>query len=178
TREEQEFEIVDLNLIMKEIQEDMELTIVKKKTAIDIESLPKITAVPSQMNQLFSNLLSNSLKFSQPGLPLKIQLKSNLLSGEEIKKLKIPNPEKQYAKIIFSDNGIGFEQQYAEQIFRLFTRLHGKTEYDGTGIGLGLCKKIVLNHCGMICAESTPGKGADFHIVLPLELEECFFQQC
>ena len=168
TREEQEFEIVDLNLIMKEIQEDMELTIVKKKTAIDIESLPKITAVPSQMNQLFSNLLSNSLKFSQPDLPLKIQLKSNLLSGEEIKKLKIPNPEKQYAKIIFSDNGIGFEQQYAEQIFRLFTRLHGKTEYDGTGIGLGLCKKIVLNHCGMIWAESTPGKGADFHIVLPL----------
>ena len=120
------------------------------------------------MNQLFSNLFSNSLKFSKPGESLKIKIDYKILSDHEVADLNIPDPQDQYIKIIFSDNGIGFEQQNAQQIFRLFTRLHGKAEYEGTGIGLGLCKKIVQNHNGLIWAESEPGKGADFIIVLPL----------
>lgn len=168
TREEQIFESTDLNKIIEEIKADMELNIQQNDATVETITLPLIKAVPSQMNQLFSNLFSNSLKFSKPGEPLKIKIDYKILSNQEVARLNIPDPHDQYIKIIFSDNGIGFEQQYAQQIFRLFTRLHGKAEYAGTGIGLGLCKKIVQNHNGLIWAESEPGKGADFIIVLPL----------
>ncbi len=168
TREEQVFESTDLNNIIEEIKADLELSIQQKDASIHASALPLIKAVPSQMNQLFSNLFSNSLKFSKPGEPLQIKIDYKILSEQEVAALNIPDAQEAYIKIIFSDNGIGFEQQYAQQIFRLFTRLHGKAEYEGTGIGLGLCKKIVQNHNGLIWAESELGKGADFIIVLPL----------
>ena len=168
TREEQVFESTDLNNIIEEIKADLELSIQQKDASIHASALPLIKAVPSQMNQLFSNLFSNSLKFSKPGKPLQIKIDYKILSEQEVAALNIPDAQEAYIKIIFSDNGIGFEQQYAQQIFRLFTRLHGKAEYEGTGIGLGLCKKIVQNHNGLIWAESELGKGADFIIVLPL----------
>ncbi len=168
TRDDQMFESTDLNNIIEEIKADLELSIQQKNATIQKKELPLVKAVPSQMNQLFSNLFSNSLKFSKPGEPLQMKIDYKILSVQEVAELNIPEAQDKYIKIVFSDNGIGFEQQYAQQIFRLFSRLHGKAEYEGTGIGLGLCKKIVQNHNGLIWAESEPGKGADFNIVLPL----------
>jgi signal transduction histidine kinase len=118
-----------------------------------------------QLGQLFSNLISNSLKFSPRG-PV-ITITAELVSsvpGE----ITGGDPSRQpYHLIVFEDNGIGFEQQYSKAIFSLFQRLHGKQDYAGTGIGLALCKKIVENHNGFIAATSEPGKGARFSVYLP-----------
>ena len=119
------------------------------------------------MNQLFFNLFSNSLKFSKPDISLVIKITNSFLSIEELASLRL-DPTREYLKICFADNGIGFEQQYAEAIFVLFKRLHGKLDYEGTGIGLGLCKKVINNHNGAIWAESAIGEGAVFFVVLPL----------
>ena len=167
TREEQQFVTTDLNKIIDDVEADMEVAIQKKEATIVKDKLPGINAVQSQMNQLFSNLFSNALKFSKPGIPLEIKITSEIIGANSTSIIK-PNPAQSYLKINFTDNGIGFDQQYAEQIFSLFKRLHGKTEYEGTGIGLGLCKKIVQNHNGAIWANSELGKGANFTILLPL----------
>jgi PAS domain S-box-containing protein len=167
TREEQQFVTTDLNQIIEDVEADMEVSIGRKQAIIVKDKLPAINAVQSQMNQLFSNLFSNALKFSKPGIPLEIKITGEMIAANSTSIIK-PNPAQAYLKIIFTDNGIGFEQQYAEQIFSLFKRLHGKTEYEGTGIGLGLCKKIVQNHNGAIWADSVLGEGANFTILLPV----------
>jgi signal transduction histidine kinase len=118
-----------------------------------------------QINQLFLNLLSNSLKFSE-GAP-DINISSSILPESEIKKIGFTKNGAEYIKLVFSDNGIGFEQQYADKIFSIFQRLH-TSQYAGTGIGLALCKKIVENHGGFITVESEPEKGTSFFIYLPL----------
>ena len=165
--EEQQFTAIDLNLILADIETDLELVIQQKEATITKDKLPQIIARPAQINQLFFNLFSNALKFSKPGVPVKIGIKCEPVSEEDILSGKVPEPQKSYTKIIFSDNGIGFEQLYAEQIFSLFKRLHSRNEYEGTGIGLGLCKKIVQRHNGSIWAKSEPDKGATFYILLP-----------
>jgi signal transduction histidine kinase len=106
------------------------------------------------MSQLFGNLLSNALKYNRAGVQAEIKIHAEREGNEY--------------HIWFSDNGIGFDQQYAEQIFHIFQRLHHKTEYTGTGIGLAICKKIAENHRGDISASGEPGKGATFHIRLPI----------
>lgn len=166
TAEAQVFTPVNLNKIAEEVEDDLELVISEKKATIVKDVLPVINGVPGQINQLFFNLFSNALKFSKPGIPVRIQIKYSQPSKEEssVKGLYTHQP---YIKISFTDNGIGFDQEYAEQIFSLFKRLHAKTEYEGTGIGLGLCRKIVLNHKGAIWAESEKDKGSTFHILLP-----------
>jgi PAS domain S-box-containing protein len=168
TREEQQFKNVDLAKTIEDVEADLELVIQQKKAAIIKDKLPQITAVSTQMNQLFCNLFSNALKFSKPDVPVKIEIKFEYCTGNDLPQVKELRSKEWYIKIIFSDNGIGFEQQQAEQIFSLFKRLHGKSEYEGTGIGLGLCKKIVQNHKGIIWAESEPDNGARFYIVLPV----------
>ncbi|HZH66724.1 MAG TPA: PAS domain-containing protein [Flavisolibacter sp.] len=168
TREEQHFELVDLTKIIEEVEADLELVIQQKGAIITKNEMIPIKAVPMQMTQLFFNLYSNALKFSKPEVPVQIDIQCHLLSVEEAGLLVLPDLQCRYIKIAFCDNGIGFEQQHAAQIFNLFKRLHGKSEYDGTGIGLGLCKKIVQNHHGQIWAESAEGKGARFYIVLPV----------
>ena len=167
TREAQQFVQTDLNKIIEQIEADLELVILQKNATIQKDILPEIAAVPSQMNQLFYNLFSNALKFSKPDVPVKIEIRVEFPSNEEISKKGL-SAQRSYLKINFTDNGIGFAQEYAEQIFSLFKRLHGRTEYEGTGIGLGLCKKIVQNHSGAIWAESASQEGAVFHILLPL----------
>ena len=118
-----------------------------------------------QLSQLFANIINNSLKYTERKPVIDITCK--VLDAEDFKKHPKLEPEKTYYKMDFSDNGIGFEQQYSEQIFAIFQRLHGKQTYSGTGIGLALCKKIVENHNGIIYGRGEPNKGATFTIILP-----------
>jgi signal transduction histidine kinase len=120
--------------------------------------------VPSQFRQLFQNLISNSLKFVRDDVPPQITITHSYLSPGEIPPLE---GAPRYLKLEFRDNGIGFEEEYAQKIFAIFQRLHGRSEYEGTGIGLAICKKIVEHHGGVIYAHATPGQGATFTVILP-----------
>jgi PAS domain S-box-containing protein len=165
TRSSRAYVPCDLNGVIQNVLSDQELKIEETKTTFNIDKLPEIDAVPSEMRQLFNNLLSNAIKFRKKDSIPVMQIQSNLLSDAEKVKLQLPF-DKKYYKIRFIDNGIGFEQEYAEKIFQIFQRLHGKAEYPGAGIGLAICKKIVDNHEGIIYASST-GDGATFTIILP-----------
>jgi PAS domain S-box-containing protein len=166
-KEAKEFIPTDLNKIIEDIEADLEIIIQQKNATIIKESLPSLSVVPGQIHQLFFNLFNNALKFTKPDVPVRINIAHQLANAEEVA-TKALDEQQRFIKITFSDNGIGFEQKYAEYIFSLFKRLHGKNEYEGTGIGLGLCKKIVENHGGAIWATSEPGEGATFHILLPM----------
>jgi len=156
---------VDLNSLVKDIKQDFELLIEEKNAIIDCDLLPSVTGNRTQLGQVFSNLISNSLKFAQVAPVIKIR--SQIVPKSKI----IGAPEYlsdfDYTYISVEDNGIGFEQKYSNLIFTLFQRLHGKNEYSGTGIGLALCKKIIENHNGFVSATGKLGKGATFHIYLP-----------
>jgi len=157
---------VNLNDILTGVKQDYELLIEEKKATIISENLPKVTGNPIQFGQLFSNLISNSLKFCQEKPIIKIS--ATKVNNAQVKSAPTIFSNKGYHKIIFEDNGIGFEQQFDKIIFSLFQRLHGKQQYTGTGIGLALCKKIVENHGGAIEARSALGKGATFAVYLPV----------
>lgn len=158
---------VDLNEVFKNIESDFEVMINQKKAVITAEALPVVDAIPLQMNQLFYNLISNSLKFSLEGVPPVIKINSRKLSAAEVKERPLLNKNQTYYELVFSDNGIGFNQQYEHKIFEIFQRLNTRVEYEGTGIGLALCNKIVQNHNGQIYAKSQEDKGASFYIILP-----------
>lgn len=160
------FSEVDLGESLRKAEAELELKFEETGSVIESASLPTITAISSQMVQLFTNLLSNAIKFRTPGEPVKIVITCDELSSSE-KQSRMLSAEKEYYKITVKDNGIGFEQEYAVRIFQIFQRLHGKAEYPGSGIGLAICKKIIENHNGIIYAESAPGKGATFTIILP-----------
>lgn len=166
---EESFVPVNLNEVAEGVKEDYEISIAQKSAVINIGNLCRVQAAPLQMNQLIFNLMGNALKFSREGVPPVINIESKILSNEEVAAFPALNPEKDYCEIIFSDNGIGFNQQFSEKIFEIFQRLHGKSQYEGTGIGLALCKKIVDYHKGEIYAMSQEGEGASFHIILPLK---------
>jgi two-component system CheB/CheR fusion protein len=121
------------------------------------------------MSQLFHNLISNSLKFSKEGVPPVISITYREFPEKEIEKYAKLKIAISYVEIIFRDNGIGFEQKYADQIFTIFQRIHNKESYSGTGIGLALCKKIIENHQGEIFVWSKENEGTVFHIILPLK---------
>lgn len=157
------YEPTDLNLVMREVQKDLAEIIADKKATIEFHDLPTVKAVPLQFQQLFSNIIENSIKYSHDGLPPVIKISAALVPAKN-RSFK----SKYCHKISISDNGIGFEQEYAENIFKLFQRLHGRNEYYGTGIGLAICKKIVENHNGVITAAGQPGEGATFDIFLPV----------
>lgn len=161
---------VDLNKQMKEILSDFEMLIQQKKANIFIGKLPVIEGREIQLQQLFQNLISNSLKFSDPLRAPVIEITSEYLKyrqGTEISEAEVTPAS--FCRINIKDNGIGFEEQDADKIFRIFFRLHGRSEYDGSGIGLAICKKIVDNHHGTIIADGKPGVGSTFIIVLPLK---------
>jgi signal transduction histidine kinase len=162
------FEPIDLNEVLQNVITDFELLIADKDATIRNDGLPKVKGIALQFHQLFSNLVSNALKFSET--PPLIHVSASVASPEAIKALPGLNPQLSYTCIRFEDNGIGFEQQYAEQIFTIFQRLDN-LQFGGTGIGLALCRKIVENHHGLITAEGHPGRGAVFYVYLPLESE-------
>ncbi|MCF6401485.1 PAS domain S-box protein [Chitinophaga filiformis] len=159
---------VDLTIMLQSVISDFELIIEEKHAEIIIGPLPVIKGIPLQINQLFYNLMSNALKFTQPDIRPVIEIKSTPISGE-LASVYMGKHErhKQYFDISFSDNGIGFEQKYADQIFEVFKRLHTRSQYPGSGIGLSLCRRIIANHSGHLYVESSPGKGSTFHIIIP-----------
>jgi two-component system CheB/CheR fusion protein len=162
------FEKVSLNQTVSNIVSDFDLLIQEKNAIISYDKLPTIEAIPVQIHQLFYNLIGNSLKFSNNDIVPVITIASRMLTEEELSKHSTLDQDIPFCEISIKDNGIGFEQQYADQIFLIFHRLHGRNEFAGTGIGLALCKKIVVNHHGEIDAQSNEKDGALFRILLPL----------
>ena len=162
---EDAFVPTDLNEVLENLIIDFELLLREKEAKINHPSLPVIDGIPLQLSQLFSNIINNSIKYTERK-PV-IDITHDSLSAADLKQFPMLNKEKTYHRIDFSDNGIGFEPEYSEQIFNIFQRLHGKQSYSGTGIGLALCKKIVENHHGVIFATGRPGEGATFTIILP-----------
>lgn len=160
-----DFDETNLNQVLEKVMEDLEDRITASNIHIAIDELPTVKAIPFQMEQLFNNLISNAIKYKGIEDP-KIIISSKKLNKNEITDDFIKK-SKSYYRISVLDNGIGFDQEHAEKIFELFQRLHQKSEYSGTGIGLAICKKIVQNHNGHIIAESELGKGASFCFYLP-----------
>lgn len=166
-KDREAFVPVDLNALMQSITNDFELLIEQKNVRINLSDLPAIEAITLQMQQLFGNLLSNALKFTRNNVPPVITISAQRLLKEEKSRHEGLLAEEDYFLIRVEDNGIGFNQEYAAQIFGIFQRLHRKADYAGTGIGLALCKKIVQNHHGDIYATSTKDAGAVFSVILP-----------
>jgi light-regulated signal transduction histidine kinase (bacteriophytochrome) len=161
------FTLVNLNEVVKDAMADLEITIKEKQAAINVSPLPELEAIPGQMRQMFQNLLSNALKFSKTDIRPIINISSepvNALSPEAV-----PDKKGKYVRIDISDNGIGLDESYIDKIFVIFQRLHGKTQYEGTGIGLAIVKKIIEKHNGIIGVKSKEGEGATFTMVLPVK---------
>ncbi|HVG12626.1 MAG TPA: ATP-binding protein [Flavisolibacter sp.] len=169
----QDMEEVQLSAVLQGVMDDLELLIQEKGAVVEIAPLPMIRGNALQLQQLFQNLLGNALKYHKENLPPRVQVTSRLLSGKQTG-LPIPTEaQKQYFYLVeVSDNGIGFEQKDAERIFNVFTRLHGNTEYKGSGVGLSIVRKVVEHHKGYIKAVSAPGTGAVFQIFLPALVSE------
>ncbi|MGI8635404.1 MAG: sensor histidine kinase, partial [Segetibacter sp.] len=168
SNEKGDYEEVDLKQVLDSVTSDLELKIIEKEAVINAGDLPVIYGNPLQLTQLFLNLISNSIKFSEK--KPEISISSVIIDKREAIAIDGFNYNGTCVELIFKDNGIGFEQHYAEKIFTVFQRLHGKQDYPGTGIGLALCKKIVDNHDGQISVKSAPGKGTEFKILLPANL--------
>lgn len=160
---------IDLNAIVANIRSDLELVIEEKKAEITTNHLPVIFGNHLQIHQLFLNLITNSLKFTEG--PPRISITANLVPAGQQRQGVAFKREGAYYELVFRDNGIGFDQQYADQIFAIFQRLHTADRYAGTGIGLALCKKIVENHQGAITVHSQPGQGTTFFVYLPVNPE-------
>ncbi|MDQ3047850.1 MAG: PAS domain S-box protein [Bacteroidota bacterium] len=167
-KDSEHFAQVDLNKTADDILADYEVLVEQKKATITFENLPILEAIPLQMSQLFGNMLGNALKFTKPDTKPVILVSSTPLDKTEIENNSGLDPTKEYIRLRFSDNGIGFKKEYAEQIFNIFQRLHRRTEFDGTGIGLAICKKIALNHHGLISADGSLENGAVFNVILPV----------
>jgi signal transduction histidine kinase len=162
-------EELDLAASIRQVLDDLELEIQRRGARITFDGLPAIKANRRQMHQLFQNLIGNALKYSRPGVPPEISIASKVLPGKEVLRDLSPDMrEKNFYHITVSDNGIGFDQKYAESIFNVFTRLHSDVEYRGSGIGLSIVKKVIESHNGIIWAESSPEKGSAFKILLPV----------
>jgi len=154
------FAETDLNEVCRSVHEDLELLIAEKHAQVKVEALPLIQGVKHQLHQLFYNLIFNSLQYARPGIPPRISITVNDIISED--------ESENYHEIIIADNGIGFAQQHAEKIFTVFERLQKDSDTKGTGIGLAICKKVAQNHGGRIFAVSSPGMGAQFHVLLPV----------
>lgn len=159
-RSSEPFVAVDLGAITKEVLGDLEVRIEKSGAKVEIEELPKIDGDPMQMRQLMLNLLSNALKFQPPGAIPLIKISATTLT---------PLSREPQCELRVQDNGIGFDEKYMDKIFAVFQRLHGRTEYEGTGVGLAVCRRIVDRHHGTITATSQSGKGATFIVTLPVK---------
>ena len=156
----------NLKEVLADVIQELSVNIEEKHAKVKVESLPKINIIQFQIHQLFVNLISNSLKYSKEDVAPIIKISTGKIEAEE-KFNDIVLSDKKYHKIIVSDNGIGFKQEFSEKIFQLFKRLETEMDYAGTGLGLAICKKIIENHNGFIKADGIPGTGAIFTIYLP-----------
>jgi signal transduction histidine kinase len=162
-----DFKLTDLNKVVADVLSELDGEIQSKGAVVQYDSLPSIMAIPGQAYQLFQNLISNSLKFCKEGTVPQVTIHTETLKGKVVPGVQEKFHENTYYRIYVRDNGIGFDPKYAEDIFVVFKRLHSYHEFEGTGIGLSICKKIVEQHKGQITAEGQPGKGATFIITLP-----------
>jgi len=161
------FVVVDLNRVAREVVADLEAQIVRTGGRVDLGDLPTIEADPLQMRQLLQNVIGNALKFCRPEQPPVVKIRNHLVADAE-PRLAASTPGDSYCRISVEDNGIGFDEKYLDRIFAVFQRLHGRGAYEGTGIGLAVCRRIVERHGGSITATSTPGQGTTFIISLPV----------
>jgi PAS domain S-box-containing protein len=166
SQKEEEYKLIDLNEILENVKSDFELQIAEKNAIIKNDRLPCIRGIPLQLHQLFSNLISNALKFSLKETIIEITCKTIAPANIALPGIKT---HAAYFELKFTDNGIGFDAKNAERIFSIFQRLHTQEEFSGTGIGLALCKKITENHNGFITAVGEPDHGASFIVYLPDE---------
>lgn len=159
----QPFEKIDLNEILENVKTDLELVIQEKGAVLIASELPEIEGASILINQLFYNLIQNALKFSKADLPPRVIINSGLIINDN---------GVDCVKIIIKDNGIGLDPAFNERIFNAFERLHSKDQYEGNGLGLALCRKIVKRHHGSITAAGEKDNGAEFTVILPLKHEE------
>jgi signal transduction histidine kinase len=174
TTKAQPFASVDLNVVAREVVDDLEAKIQATHGTIEVGELPTIDADPLQMRQLLQNLIGNALKFQRRDVPPVVKISAEVVrvSGE-LREAQTEQEEQEkamrtYCRLSVEDNGIGFDEKYLDRIFIVFQRLHGKSEYEGTGIGLAVVRKIVERHSGTITARSTPGQGSTFIVTLPV----------
>jgi light-regulated signal transduction histidine kinase (bacteriophytochrome) len=160
SRVQEPFKVLNLRGPVEEAVDALTLTIGKAGGEVQVSDLPTIEAIPSQMRQLFQNLIGNALKFRGDKQPLV--------------KIYSKPAEPGYCSISVEDNGIGFDEQFLEKMFRPFQRLHARSQYEGTGMGLAICKRIVERHRGSISARGTPGEGATFFVTLPVNQRKEF----
>jgi len=165
-KENKVFGIIDLKTILDNVLQELAINIEETNAKVIVGKLPEVNAIPFQIQQLFVNLLANSLKYTKEGISPIIKVNARKITSEEIINDTIIT-ENKYHKIVVSDNGIGFKQEFSEKIFALFKRLETEASYTGTGLGLAICKKVVENHNGFIKAKGVPNKGATFTIYLP-----------
>jgi signal transduction histidine kinase len=164
TTKAQPFIPTDLNQVTADVAGDLEVRVQDTGGRIDVGVLPTIDADAMQMRQLIQNLIGNALKFHKPDEPPIIKIRSEVSRNGDA--------DRDVARITFQDNGIGFDEKYLDRIFTPFQRLHGRGEYEGTGIGLAVCRKIVERHGGTLTAKSRPGEGSTFIVTLPVEQEK------
>jgi light-regulated signal transduction histidine kinase (bacteriophytochrome) len=150
------FEPVSLNEVTGEVLEDLSMLVHETGAQVDVGDLPTLDADSAQMRELLQNLISNAIKYRRPDMPPMVTITADGDGGSD-----------DFCSFSVRDNGIGFDAKYAERIFLVFERLHGMGEYEGTGIGLAVCRKIVERHGGTITARSTPGEGSTFDVTLP-----------
>jgi signal transduction histidine kinase len=163
-------ENLDVNEIMSEIRDDLEAQIKREKAVLVTGPLPAIRGERSQIKRLFQNLISNGIKFHKNGKGSQVEVTGSVVRGGDVQnEFNVQLPKLKYAKIEVRDDGIGFDEKYIEKIFTIFQRLHGRTEYEGTGIGLAICRKIVGNHGGFITARSAENEGSIFIVILPID---------
>jgi light-regulated signal transduction histidine kinase (bacteriophytochrome) len=158
---------VNLNIIAREVIEDLEIQVTATQAAIEIGPLPTIEADPLQMRQMLQNLIGNALKFHRPGITPTINVSAEVVTEQE-GAAPSPYAPQSYCRLSVQDNGIGFDEKYLDRIFTVFQRLHGRNDYEGSGIGLAVVRKIVERHGGTITARSVPGLGSTFFVILPL----------
>ena len=150
-------EQIDLHKIIRAVMLEYKESIAATNTEINIDQLPEISGYPYQITLIFRHLFSNALKYRKLGHPLLVRI-----SG-------MRDVDSRHQVVVFSDNGIGFEEAYSQKIFEVFGRLHSQDDYEGTGIGLAICRRVMSNHSGFIAAESLLGNGASFRLYFPVE---------
>ncbi len=163
----QPFQPVDLQDIVEGVLSDLETRLEMTGGRVDLDKLPRIEADPLQMRQLFQNLIGNALKYHKPNVPPIVKVSAQPIEGNLNLSPGTSTGERRW-RIVVEDNGIGFEEEYEERIFAMFQRLHGRGEYEGTGVGLAICRKIIERHGGTIIAKGVPDQGSTFTITFPV----------
>jgi signal transduction histidine kinase/CHASE3 domain sensor protein len=164
----EQFTRVDPTTVVNEVVDDIEGQILREKAKVGVKPIAQINADRGQIRRLFQNLISNAIKFHKPGALPVVEISGSIISAAEAEKeFGFQLIENSYVRIVVKDNGIGFDEKYADKIFNIFQRLQGRAEYEGTGIGLAICRKIMMNHRGYIRAKSIPNQGSEFILIFP-----------